>query len=321
MDSAIKVVGWLLAAAAIVAAAMLFSQVKTLRSDLDLAEAQTAVEAEQVETVELANLRAKLERTLEEKRTADMALAEAEARIEDFEEQARVTSERALAAERPEESAAEAQETEAEKAERQARNRERQQTIQRAQASIMLDMAYKTLFDELNLPPEVQSQMRELLVQSWADQQGTMQKAMRTKDKTFREMKQLEDEALAELRAGLIHVLNGEEIAAWEDYETYKDQYIFENLLEGQLGMLAPGLTPDNRATTKVVLAEELAFAFEESEESDEVFSLNAFNDTQLIGLERGLERIAQELDDDQYAEVEGFVRQAAAMFDALAEQ
>jgi hypothetical protein len=185
---------------------------------------------------------------------------------------------------------------------------------------MIVDMAYAPLFEELALPADVQANVRELLAKHLAERQTAVLKAMESKDRKARDVKAEDDLAVERLREDLARVLDAGEMAQWDAYREYEDQYLYEALVDGQLSMLAPGLTAENREIAKIVIAQEVAIHIDAFENSDEIYTLDNFNQAQSQALRQSLERLAQELDGEQYGHVEGFVRQAEAMFEAMAE-
>jgi hypothetical protein len=96
------------------------------------------------------------------------------------------------------------------------------------------------------------------------------------------------------------------------------DQMLYERLVDGQMNMLAPGLTNENRVLASQVMAEELVREFDALGQSDEIYSIDSHNGAQARALNTSLERLAEELDEAQFGQVQGFVNQAIAMFDAM---
>jgi hypothetical protein len=68
-------------------------------------------------------------------------------------------------------------------------------------------------------------------------------------------------------------------------------------------------------------MAEDLVREIDAFEQSDELYTLDNFNNAQARALQASLDRLSDTLAQDQYDLVDGFVSQAVAMFDAMAEQ
>jgi len=318
MGNAMKVAGWVVAVVAVVVAVILGGQVRSLKSQFDNQELQIA---------KVASLEEQIQETLAQVETLSKELAESQAVVAGLEEKPLDTSEllKTLASvpdkadKDPGDEEAE-EEPDDEDAAREEKNKTRQEKMMRVQMGAIMDMAYATLYGELNLPQDVKDAVRELILDAATEQQTAVIEAMRSKEAIANDVTQKEDEAKARLREKLSQVLNAEELAAWEEYEVYADHYLYENLLEGQLTMLASGLTAENRGMTKKVMAEELVVHLEEFGNSDQLYTVNNFNNAQRMALRQGLARLVDVLDEDQYAQVEGFVGRAEAGFDAVSE-
>jgi len=196
----------------------------------------------------------------------------------------------------------------------------RQEKVANAQLDMLMGMAYARLFAELNLPADVENQVRDLLVKRASEARGAVLAAMAEGETPAKKVTEQDDEAKKRLREALGRILNAEELAAWESYEEYADHYLYQNLLDGQLSMLAPGLSADNRQVTKDVFAEELVLHLDAFGESDTVYTLDNFNAAQSAALHQGLARLTDVLDAEQYAHAEAFVQQCDAMFGAMSE-
>jgi len=311
MGNAVKALGWVIAVVATVAVVVLAGQLRQAREDLAAAhsarktlEPQAAASASAKD--ELTQAQAEVEQL-----TQDLAVAKAEAaRLKTVAEEA---PPEAPPAELADEAAEETETPESGPS-------GREQRMLETQMGMMVDMAYKTFFDEQALPPDVHDQVRSFLAESFAARQREAAAAMKAKDKTAKEVQALEDQAIEQLRGKLAQVLSADELAAWDAYRGYEDQYLYETLIDGQLNMMAPGLTAENRATVKILMAEDLAAQLGAFEQSDEIYSRDSFNRNQSQALHTSLERLTQVLDEEQYAHVEGFVAQVDAMFDAMAE-
>lgn len=201
------------------------------------------------------------------------------------------------------------------------RRKAQQERVVDAQMTLMMNIAYGPLFDELGLGATKREEALTLMVDVTRGVRKAAEKAMRNKDTTAAEMKAMEDAADAELREELEALLSPAELAAWDEYQEYSDQIMFAQLLDGQLTMLSPGLDPAGREVVKEVFAEELALHIEAFGETDTVYSLDAFNQVQLDALLAGLDRVNDSLDSDQYGHAVGFVKQVEAVFSAMAEQ
>lgn len=192
--------------------------------------------------------------------------------------------------------------------------------IMKAQRSLMTDMVYKELFQELNLSPALTAQLKDAIAASMGEQQELVQKAMLSKNRTAKAVRTDRDALRAALREKLTDTLTPQELAAYDDYELVADQILLEKTVDSQLGALAAGLTAENRLLTSQVMAEELVREFDLFDQTEETYSLDTFNEAQARGLQATMDRLSGTLTEDQLGQVQGFVDQALAMFDAMSD-
>jgi hypothetical protein len=193
--------------------------------------------------------------------------------------------------------------------------------IAEAQMAIIADMAYKDLYDELQVPEDIRSQIRSSIAAHLIQKQQATVAAMMARKQTAKEVYAENEARDAELRQQLAAFLTPEELAAWDEYEPVADQIMYERLVEGQLNMLASGLNAENRTLASQVVAEELVREFDLFNASETLYTQDNFNDAQARALNASLDRLSGTVDADQYALVEGFVNQALTMFEAMSEQ
>jgi len=194
----------------------------------------------------------------------------------------------------------------------------REKNVIRAQMGTMTDMAYKPFFDEMSFPDEVRVAAREALTEFAVRRQQRQNDAFRRGNVSAREVRADRDLAMATLRGRLQLILSADQFAQWQAYEPDSDQVLFQAILDGQLNMLASGLTAENLRLARDTMAEELARYIDRFENSDELYTLVNFNLAQSQALQDSLERLGQALDEEQLGLVQGFVDQATAMFAAM---
>ena len=294
--------GWGVAVLAGVVAAGVYVELRRTRVQLD----ETSQEALRVAEAQAAEIEALQRRIRELSAGASPLDAQPEPLV----------TESAPASTEPDPVAA-IEEPEAKDEERQA-EREREERIISAQLGIMMDMAYSPFYEQLGLADESKSAMRDVLVQAAHREQQNARDSMRSMDRKASEIKAFNDETDAWLRQELAQVLSPEKMKEWEEYEPYAEQILFESLLDGQLTMLTPGLSDEARQTTKEQFAKGLKVALDDFHESDEMYTLNNFNDAQLAGLKLGLDELSAELDDGQLNHAGSFITQVEAVFDAM---
>jgi hypothetical protein len=192
------------------------------------------------------------------------------------------------------------------------------QNIARAQMAMVADMMYGSFYDESALSSDVRSKVRNLTADSLAEAQQLGAAAFNSGEKTAAEVKEEHDEVEKQMIAGLRGILDEEQMAAWEIYHEESDRILYENLIDGHLRMLAPGLTDDYHDATTVVFAEKLGTSLEEFESSSEIYSMVNYNKAQSRGLNEALTELSELLPEDQYSHAERFVVQSEEVFKAM---
>lgn len=173
-------------------------------------------------------------------------------------------------------------------------------------AGMAVDMAYKDLFANWNLPEDVEEQARQIIKDHMSEQ---IKASMEVFGSGFDKEKidKLEEDGKNQLRQQLSGVLNAQELAQWEEYESTIEDHMLKQQFDMQLGMFAPGLTPENRAIVRDVLAEESLAGKDSAEGIDDI---QASFETQSEALDRAYERLSQDgrLDEAQLAEFDRFM-------------
>ena len=190
--------------------------------------------------------------------------------------------------------------------------------VANAQMAMMADMMFKELFDELQLDPETRAVVKDAIAAYMQTMQQETIAAMQAKNETSKAFHARLEIMKSGLREELSQTLTADQVDAWDAYEPEADQVLYERMVEGQLNMLSPGLSNENRVLASQVMAEELARELEAFEQSEEIYSMDTHNNAQARALEASLERLAEDLDEEQYGHVQGFVDQATAMFEAM---
>jgi hypothetical protein len=190
--------------------------------------------------------------------------------------------------------------------------------VANAQVVMMAEMMFQGLFDELQLDPETRAVVKEAIAAYMQTMQQETLAAMQAKNETSKDFHARLEIMKSGLREELSQTLTADQVDAWDAYEPVADQALYERMVEGQLNMLSPGLSNENRVLASQVMAEELARELEAFEQSEEIYSMDTRNNAQARALEASLERLAEDLDEEQYGHVQGFVEQATAMFEAM---
>jgi len=312
MESAIRYGGWVVALVLLAVVGYLYSAVN-LQKGRSIAAESAAVEAQDVtlQKIELAEKRAL---------DAEGEVASFRDELDRLRAELAEASGKSVANEADDQPLPEEPDMDEAPAETEEESPSRTDRIVDAQMGIVADMAYQDLYAELGLTPEEKEQLRGMIANHLSKSQRATVAAMQSKSKTAKEFHAEQEQLDAELRATLEGFLTPEELAAWDEYEPVADQIMYERLVEGQLNMMASGLSGDNRIHASQVMAEELVREFDMFNASDQTYSMDNFNDAQARALSASLERLQPGMEEEQYAQVEGFVNQAMAMFDAMRE-
>lgn len=305
MKTTLGALGWLVAVVAIVAAGMLFSKNRTLQSDLQIANANL----EQNRT-QLSDVTARQTPTVE-------APAEAEAP----EQQPAMAEQSSSTTSTADDTAKEETPAEPESEDSENAQGNAMQRAARAQLGLIVGMQYNSLLEDLALPEETLNAVNEMLIDATMEAQRVTVESMMSGTSTAKEAKAKQDAVEAGLRDRLSEVLNKDEMAQWDSYQDFADEVLYEALLDGQLAMMAPGLSEETRQTAKIVLAEELAAELDRFFESDTIYTMDSFNDAQLVGLNQGMSKLPDTVTEEQYAQLTGFIDQVAAVFQQMKQQ
>lgn len=198
---------------------------------------------------------------------------------------------------------------------------DRGERIANAQLGMVAEMMYKGLFDDLTLEPQVRAALKDIIAVHMQTMQQETMTAMGAKNETAKAFHARLEAMKADLRGELANSLTPEQLTAWDEYEPVADQALYERMVDGQLNMLAPGLSNENRVLASQVMSEELVRELDAFSQSDEIYNMDNHNGAQARALNASLERLSMELDEEQYGHVQSFVNQAIAMFDAMKEQ
>lgn len=168
-----------------------------------------------------------------------------------------------------------------------------------------IDKAYGGLLNELNLSADVEATARELLYDALVQRKAVTGSALNSGDLTASEIRRQSDEIAARLGADLSEVMNGNELAQWEEHEASREWIEMEQSFEVKLGRLSPGLTVENRQVAAEVIVEEHFLAHDAFYQSDTPYTESALNGLQIEVAQYSRDRLAGFLPEDQFAEVD----------------
>ncbi|MCL4216104.1 MAG: hypothetical protein KJ052_03730, partial [Candidatus Hydrogenedentes bacterium] len=263
-----KFAGWIVAAMAIVAVGVTGIELNKTRDQLDEARALLDQQHSQLES--FASLHADAEAARARIEGLDTDLTEMQTALEAAEAAVSAASESTDTAEpSPGDEMEDAEEDTGSGA-----SKIDPETIARAQMGALTEIMYGDLYTQLALPAETKTQVHDLLTDAFQEQQNMTVSAFRAGDRMAPDVQREKDAIDAALRDKLAAALSPQELASYDAYQTTAEQHMYENILMGQLAMISPNLTSENRDVTRQVLAEELVIAINGFESSDQPYTL-----------------------------------------------
>jgi hypothetical protein len=185
----------------------------------------------------------------------------------------------------------------------------------RMSAQFSVPAMYGELFKELNLPPETEAQVREILIDSMAEQVSQGFDAMNGKADSEEMRKNMEAHG-QKLRAELATVLTADELAVFDEYEANKEQRMLESSIDVQLTMFAKGLTEENRTLLRDVIVEEMTAQGTWMNNPESYANPGGAIDRQITAFRTARDRVVPALPEDQAAHVDAFIEQMEGMMD-----
>lgn len=173
----------------------------------------------------------------------------------------------------------------------------------KTQFTALTEMIYGSVLEEMALSEEDEKLVRDLLIESFAEQAALSQYAMVQENVTAKEWKQWENEENARLSEELRAALSPESFEAWEAFEADAVQRRLTGQFEPQVRTYSSGLTPENHDLVLEVAVQEFMAVQDEFEQSDQLYTLRSNIDMQLTALSHMRTRFQELLDGDQYRE------------------
>lgn len=189
-----------------------------------------------------------------------------------------------------------------------------------SRAETALNMQYRALFQQLNLPAETEAELRRILKQFIAAHMHVHPGAapgagsvMLADESAF-----APEEDKVKLSAELARILSAEELAQFQEYQDTLPRHLIEQQYEAELRTAAPELTEQNLALVKQTFAEEMlavqqADAAERGGPPDPARGHESLQREQ-EALHNALGRLAPVMDQEQYAVAERYVSQREQM-------
>lgn len=313
---AVKAIGWVVAAVAVVVAVMLGMQVGRLQRQLEVLEAE--VGGMQAET---SRTRGQLEQT----RDVGLPPAPVESRGVDAVTEGEAVEEPPApelpAAPQPAPAPVEAPDEPTASDDASGSEASLESRVARAQIGVIVDMAYRDFFAAAGLEGERLAEVQQALAEGLTKEGQVRARAFADGTIPAKEATAEQDAVSAEVRERLAAILSADELAAYDAYAAVADQALYTTLLDGQIAMLTSGVTEESRHMAAEVMGEELAIRLAEFDASDQPYTLDNFNAAQMVALENALVRMQDALDADQYDAVARFVDVAGAALGNTAAQ
>ena len=199
---------------------------------------------------------------------------------------------------------------------------EQQQQMLQVQTSAFANMTYGEFLAQFNLPPETADAVNNAIQEALGQEMLLQQQALRRDPPWSGVEIGARKEAIREqLRQALAAHFTPDQLEAWDLQQAVASQVFYEQLVGGQLAMLAPGLGEEARLTVQGVLGEELAYHLDSMNLSENPYSMDQFIEAQRTALESSAQRLAGVLDEAESAELTRYITLAEQTFAAMAQQ
>jgi hypothetical protein len=306
MSAFLRIGGWVIAMIAIVLAGLLGQQLKAARAERDAIAQQLAARNKQVEDMVRLEKEAKaksnaLQQELEET-IAAMDVPEGESGL--------ITEDGALAGSDAPESAP-APPTFFDHLAGMMKG-ERGAALAKSSSNIQARAHYGKLFKELNLPPDVEERAIGVVAAKYESEMlaGVDMLSGGTVDPE--KAKQEGAEADKRMREELSTILSPDELAQYDEYQAELPRHVLEQQFEMQLTMFGSSLPEESRTLITQTLVEETLSVMPDFGKPGSNANTNPASifETQLTVIDRARERLAAELDENEFAQAERFLNQ-----------
>lgn len=178
-------------------------------------------------------------------------------------------------------------------------------------ASMAVNMQYGDLFNQLQLSPETEQRVKDLITSNMSDQISKSMDAMGNKS-SLQDMHKSAKESEAQLRAELSKLLTPEQLALYDQYQQEMPERMLGQSVDMQLSMFASGLSAEDRTQARQVIVEEMINAGGATDSTGIPANGNMQDhlQKQQAALQRARDRLAETMDADKVAQVDRFVNQ-----------
>ena len=184
-------------------------------------------------------------------------------------------------------------------------------------AKFATNMQYDPFVNGLELPAEQKQQVRDILTKYNSEMMRKSMGALQGKG-DFSSVAADTNALKEQMRAELKTALGADGLAQFDAYQEEMPERMLNQSMELQLGMFAGGLTPESRTMVRDVMVQELLPGQPNPADPTSPDQLSTVTETQRAAFDRALQRLQPALPPDQYAEVEGFVRQQQEMMEMV---
>jgi hypothetical protein len=177
------------------------------------------------------------------------------------------------------------------------------------------------LLDDLNLPADVDAQVRDILA---AHMSAEMERGMAAmeggKMPSGADTRTAADAARVELRNQVAQVLTPEELAKWDEYQEDLPRHMLEQSVDMQLNMFASSMDDDTRQVIRDTLVEEMLASQEELQATETPLEIGDQFERQSVAYANAREILANTLTEEQYQQADRFLTQQEQMVAASME-
>lgn len=184
-------------------------------------------------------------------------------------------------------------------------------------AKFATNMQYDPFINGLQLPAEQKERVREILNRNNAELMRKSMAALGGKG-DFSAIAEDSKTAKEQMRAELAAVIGADGLEQFDAYQTEMPERMISQSMEMQLGLFAGGLTPENRTMVRDVLVQEMLPSQPDPTAPASPDQMASMTEAQQAAFDRALQRLQPSLPPEQYAEVEGFVRQQREMMEMV---
>ena len=190
--------------------------------------------------------------------------------------------------------------------------------MRNAQTNMMINLQYTPILDELQLSPDKEAAVRDILaMHAREDLERNLGMMGGDQMPSGQELLATEEEAQQRLLADLAEVLDADELAAFTAYEQDKEFYVLQQTYDMQIGMFGSGMYGETRELTREILAEETLIAQEQLRQSENAMNHREAMELNLAAMENARARLEASLSPEEFRNVDNFISTMTEMYTA----